>query len=58
VEKQLVAKAQSVAEQGFGISRKQLICKAGRLAKTLKLKTLFKGRVGWMVSLHEIMNLF
>jgi hypothetical protein len=30
VEKQLVAKAQSVAEQGFEISRKQLICKAGR----------------------------
>jgi hypothetical protein len=45
VEKQLVAKAQSVAEQGFGISRKQLICKAGRLAKTMKLKTPFRGGV-------------
>jgi hypothetical protein len=45
VEKQLVAKAQSVAEQGFGISRKQLICKAGCLAKTMKLKTPFKGGV-------------
>lgn len=45
VEKQLVAKAQSVAEQGFGISRKQLICKAGRLAKTMELKTPFKGGV-------------
>ena len=45
VEKELVAKAQSVAEQGFEISRKQLICKAGRLAKTMKLKTPFKGGV-------------
>ena len=51
VEKQIVAKAQLVSQQGFGVSRKQLMRKAGQLARTMKLKTPFKkgipGQAWW-----------
>lgn len=35
VEKEIVAKAQLISQQGFGVSRKKILRKAGDLAKTM-----------------------
>ena len=45
VENHIVKKAQTASSQGFGISRKQLFRKAGRLAQTMKIKTPFKNGI-------------
>ena len=45
VERQIVQKADLASQQGFGISIKQLIRKAGTLAKSMKIKTPFKNGV-------------
>ncbi|XP_069136714.1 jerky protein homolog-like [Argopecten irradians] len=43
VEKEMVEIAQRRANEGFGLSRQQLLGKAARLATNMKIKTPFKG---------------
>ena len=42
IEEKLVESTKKAAAMGFGLSRKQLFIKTGKVAKNLKLKTPFK----------------
>ena len=56
VEDELVSRAISAADKGFGISRKQLMIKAGQVAKKMKLDTPFKDNIAgkdWFLGLKE-----
>lgn len=45
LEEELVAKVENAAAMGFGVSRRQLLIKTGRLVNKLKISTPFKGGV-------------
>ena len=56
VEDNLVTATKRAADMGFGLSRKQLLTKTGKIVKQLKLKTSFKNGVpgkDWFLNLRK-----